>query len=70
MVVSDPALKRRIRVAAEEEERRSYEDRTSAEWLAALRKLGTDWHKPHIEDAPYLVVVFERVRPVRERGRK
>ncbi len=57
-VVSDPAIKRRIREAAEAEERESYEHRMSDEWLAALAPLGTDWHKPHLEDAPYLIVVF------------
>jgi hypothetical protein len=57
-VVSDPAIKRRIREAAEAEERESYEHRMSSEWLDALAHLGTDWHKPHLEDAPYLIVVF------------
>jgi nitroreductase len=57
-VVSDPALKRRIRAAAEAEERASYEHRMSDEWLEALAHLGTDWHKPHLEDAPYLIIVF------------
>jgi len=70
VVVSDPVLKRRIRVAAEEEERRSYEGRMSSAWLTALRKLGTDWHKPHIEDAPYLVVVFEHAYGLSEDGDK
>ena len=60
VAVSDPELKRRIRNAAEEEERRSYEGRMPNEWLEALRRLGTDWRKPHIEHAPYLVVVFEQ----------
>ncbi|MFN8451008.1 MAG: nitroreductase family protein [Anaerolineae bacterium] len=58
VVVSDPAIKRRIREAAEAEERDSYERRMSDEWLEALAPLGTDWHKPHLEDAPYLIVVF------------
>ena len=70
VVVSDPALKRQIRLAAEEEERRSYEHRMSAEWIAALRKLGTDWHKSHIEDAPYLIVVFEQVYGLANDGGK
>jgi nitroreductase len=51
VVVSDPDVKRRIRVAAEEEERRSYEERMPDEWLEALRALGTGWRKPHLEDA-------------------
>ncbi|HSI98633.1 MAG TPA: nitroreductase family protein [Gaiellaceae bacterium] len=70
VVVSDPRLKRRIRVAAEEEERRSYESRMPDEWLEALRPLGTDWRKPHIEDAPYVVIVFEHAYGVRADGTK
>ena len=60
VVISDPALKRRIRGAAEAEEKESYERRMSPEWLAALAPLGTDWRKPHIEDAPYVIVVFRQ----------
>ena len=60
VVVSNPDLKRQIRAAAEEEEKISYQTRMSAEWLAALAPLGTDWHKPHLEDAPYLIVVFRQ----------
>lgn len=60
VVVSNPAVKRHIREAAEAEERESYAHRMSAEWLEALAHLGTDWHKPHLEDAPYLIVVFRQ----------
>jgi nitroreductase len=70
VVVSDPELKRRIREAAEEEERRSYESRMPDDWLEALRPLGTDWRKPHIEDAPYVVVVFEQAYGLRPDGTK
>lgn len=69
VVVSDPALKRRMREAAEDEERRNYESRMSEEWLRALERLGTDWRKPHIEDAPYVIVVFEQAYGL-ENGRK
>ncbi|RZQ63095.1 nitroreductase family protein [Amycolatopsis suaedae] len=58
VLVTDPAVRARIREAAEEEERRSYAGRLGEEWLAALRPLGTDEHKPHLTDAPYLIVVF------------
>ncbi len=58
VVVSDPEIKRAIRVAAETEEKESYEKRMPEEWLEALAPLGTDWHKPFLETAPYLVVVF------------
>lgn len=58
VVVSDPAVKREIRIAAEAEEKDSYERRMPEEWLEALAPLGTDWHKPFLETAPYLIVVF------------
>ncbi len=58
VVVDDPSLKRQIRLAAEREERESYERRMTQEWLAALEPIGTDWHKPFLETAPYLVAVF------------
>lgn len=57
VAVSSPRLKRQIRVAAEAEEARSYRE-GPAEWLAALAPLGTDEHKPYLETAPYLIVVF------------
>jgi nitroreductase len=58
VVVKDPEIKRRIREAAEAEERESYEHRMPADWLEALAPLGTDWHKEFLETAPYLIVVF------------
>jgi nitroreductase len=61
VAVSDPATKRHIRQAAEVEERRAYESRMSEEWLDALAPLGTDWRKPFLETAPWLVVLFEQV---------
>lgn len=57
-VVSDPALKAKIREAAEAEERVNYRERMSDEWKATLAHLGTDWEKPHLTDAPYLIIVF------------
>lgn len=70
VAVGDLTLKRRIRLSAEEEERRSYESRMPAEWLEALRPLGTDWRKPHLEDAPFLIVVFEQAYGIRDDGTK
>lgn len=58
VAVSDPAIKKRIREAAEEEERAFYRGRAPDEWLEALSHLGTDEHKPFLEVAPYLVVIF------------
>lgn len=60
VVVENAEMKRKIREAAEAEERESYDHRMSQEWLDALAHLGTDWHKPHLEDAPYLIVVFRQ----------
>src|ERR1700758_5872693 len=58
VVVSDQEVKRQIREAAEVEEREFYHRRAPREWLAALQPLGTDWHKPFLEIAPYLIVIF------------
>lgn len=59
VAVSDPALKREIRLAAEKEERLFYEKRASTEWLRDLAHLGTDSTKPFLETAPWLVVLFK-----------
>jgi nitroreductase len=58
VAVSDPEIKRRLRLAAEEEERTNYESRFPDEWLQALAPLGTDWHKEFLETAPWVIVVF------------
>jgi nitroreductase len=58
VVVSDPERKRRIREAAEQEEREFYERRATPEWLKALEPLGTDSEKPFLEEAPYLIAIF------------
>ena len=58
VVVTDPEVKREIRIAAEKEEKESYEHRMPQEWLDDLAALGTDWHKEFIEIAPALIVVF------------
>ena len=58
VVVGDPAIKRRIREAAEAEERENYEGRFPDEWLTVLQQFGTDWHKPFLEIAPWLIVMF------------
>ena len=61
VIVSDPALKVRMRVAIETEEFETYARRASDEWLEALAPLGTDWRKEHITTAPFVAVVFARV---------
>lgn len=58
VVVSDPQLKAALRQAAEEEEREFYTRRATAEWLADLAPLGVDAHKPFLEIAPYLIIIF------------
>ncbi len=59
VLVGDPAVKHEIRIAAEEEERKNYDGgRLPPQWRAALEPLGTDWQKPFLDIAPWLVVVF------------
>jgi iodotyrosine deiodinase len=69
-VVSDPAIKRRIRDAAEAEEREFYAHRAPQEWLDALAALGTDAEKPFLETAPYLIAIFSQSYGVLPDGRK
>lgn len=59
-VVSNPELKTKIRAAAEEEEKENYAKRMSDRWLEDLEPFGTNWEKPFIEIAPYIIVVFKR----------
>ncbi len=70
-VVSDPMVKAAIRGGAEAEEREFYEGgRATEEWLKALAPLGTDWRKPFLEIAPWLVVVFKQIHAVGVDGSK
>lgn len=69
--VSDPALKREIRVAAEAEEREFYAERATPEWLEDLAPLGTDADKPFLETAPWLIAIFaQRWRPMPDGSRR
>jgi len=70
VAVAEPAIKRQIREAAEEEEREFYTGRASEEWLAALAPLGTDASKPFLETAPYLIAVFGQSYGVGANGEK
>ena len=70
VAVSDPALKAAIRAAAEEEERAFYRERATPEWLDALAPLGTDEHKPHLTDAPWVIVLFRQAYGVDAEGEK
>ncbi|HSH01547.1 MAG TPA: nitroreductase family protein [Anaerolineae bacterium] len=70
VVVGDREVKRKIREAAEEEERDFYERRAPEEWLDALAPLGTDAHKPFLETAPYLIAIFGQSVGVLPDGRQ
>ena len=59
-LISDPEMKKQIRIAAEEEEKISYTSRMPESWKNDLAPLGTDWEKPFLEIAPYLIVVFKQ----------
>lgn len=61
VIIKDLEVKKKIRFAAEEEEKLFYEKRAPEEWLIDLEPLGTDWRKPFLEDAPYLIVVFKKI---------
>ena len=60
VAVSDPELQSKIREAAEKEERESYERRMPMAWREAIDPLGTDWHKPFLETAPWIVICFAK----------
>jgi len=70
VAVGDPAIKARIRAAAEEEEREFYARRAPKEWLDALAPLGTDASKPFLARAPWLIAIFSEAYGVLEDGRK
>ncbi|MFK7979697.1 MAG: nitroreductase family protein [Saprospiraceae bacterium] len=65
-VISNADLKAKIKVAAEKEEYDSYNGRMSEEWLEALAPFGTDWHKPFLEIAPYLIIVFKKAYDLKD----
>lgn len=68
--VSNKDTKRKIRIAAEEEERALYEHRASDEWLNVLAPLGTDANKPFLETAPWLIAIFGQKFTIKENGEK
>jgi len=69
-VVANPDIKREIRIAAEKEEKESYERRMPDAWKEDIVPLGTDWHKPFLETAPYLIIVFKRAYEIHEGNKK
>jgi iodotyrosine deiodinase len=68
VAISDPAMKARIREGAEEEERAFYSGGAGDEWLSALEPIGTGVSKPHLTDAPWLIVVFAQRYGMTEDG--
>ena len=71
VAISDPSIKSEIRIAAESVERDFYEGgRATEEWLEALAPLGTDWRKPYLEEAPWIVVAFKEIHGVTSGGEK
>lgn len=70
VAINDPEIKREIRIQAEAEEKKTYEDRMSEEWRQALAPIGTDWHKPFLETVPWIVVCFEELFGFDDNGSK
>ena len=70
VIVQDPTVKKEIRIAAEKEEKEFYEHRAPDTWLEDLNQFGTDWHKPFLEIAPYLIVVFKQGYDLGEEGKR
>lgn len=70
VVVSDPKIKIEIRKGAEIEERKFYDERATEEWKEALGPLGTDWKKPFLEVAPYLIVIFSQSYSLLSTGKR
>jgi nitroreductase len=68
VAISDPEIKNRIRVAAETEERESYEGRMPQDWLKSLAPIGTSWQKPYLEMVPWIIVVFEETYGINPDG--
>lgn len=69
-IVANPEIKKEIRNAAEKEEKESYDNRMSEEWLEDISPLQTDWQKPFLETAPYLIIVFKKVFDLLPNGSK
>ncbi len=70
VIIENPDHKQKIRDAAEEEEKTFYAGRASDEWLGALEPIGTNDHKPHLTEAPWLIVIFAQRTSIDRNGRK
>ena len=67
-IVENKEVKAKIRIAAEKEEKEFYGHRATKEWLEDLNQFGTNWQKPFLETAPYLIIVFRQIYDVNESG--
>lgn len=70
VAVSNADIKKQIREAAEIEEKAFYEERATEEWLKDLAPIGTDWQKPFLEIAPWLIIIFKKTYDDTPEGRK
>jgi iodotyrosine deiodinase len=70
VIISNTEIKKQIRIAAEKEEHEFYNSRAPKEWLEALIPLGTDYSKPFLETAPYLIAIFEKKYEPNDLGKK
>jgi iodotyrosine deiodinase len=70
VAINNSQIKHEIRVAAEAEEKEFYDHRAPSEWLEAPVPLGTDWHKPFLETAPWLIAIFSQPYRMLPDGRK
>ncbi|MDG1136572.1 MAG: nitroreductase family protein [Bacteroidales bacterium] len=68
VIVQDKEVKAKIRIAAEKEEKEFYSHRATKEWLEDLNQFGTNWEKPFLEEAPYLIIVFRKIYDLDENG--
>jgi iodotyrosine deiodinase len=67
-IVQDKKVKAKIRIAAEKEEKEFYSHRATKEWLEDLNQFGTNWKKPFLEEAPYLIIVFRKIYDLDDKG--
>lgn len=67
-IVQDKKVKAKIRIAAEKEEKEFYSHRATKEWLEDLNQFGTNWEKPFLEEAPYLIIVFRKIYDLDDKG--
>lgn len=70
VAVSNPEVKKQIREAAEKEEKEFYENKAPQEWLDDLAPIGTDWEKPFLETAPWLIIAFKKTYNQTEEGER